>query len=42
MVSTSVYYSNVLEPIALLESDIDIQLDLRKATDDVGSILCTL
>ena len=31
-----------LELIALLESDIDSQLELKKATDNIGSILCTL
>ena len=37
--ANSVYYSNVLELIALLESDVDSQLELKKATDNVGSIL---
>ena len=37
MVANSVYYSNVLQLIALLESDIDNQLELKKANDNVGS-----
>ena len=42
MAANSVYYSNVLELIALLESDIDSQLELKKATDNAGSTLCTI
>jgi len=41
VVANSVYYANVLEPIVLLESDIDSQLELKKATDNVGCTLCT-
>ena len=42
MVANSVSYSNVLDLIAILESDIDSQWELKKATNNVGSILCTL
>ena len=42
VVANTVYYFNVLELIALLESDLDSQLELKKAADDLGSILCTL
>ena len=41
MVANSIHYSNALELIASLESDIDSQLELKKATDNVGSTLCT-
>ena len=41
MAANSVYHSNILELIALLESDIDSQLELKKATYNAGSILCT-
>ena len=42
MVANFLHYSIVLGHFALLESDIDSQLELKKVTDNVGSILCTL